>query len=607
LTGKFMALEPNALKLKYLWVYSAGDEWTVNWHNRLIKRRRTLGYEIEGFCNTPLSLERRWLHFSELDERWRKKDRVLMEMYDDLAKQAEDKDVLILYNGANLHPEFVRSLKVLKVYTAGDDPESTEVLTKPIAPAFDIHLINNIDCLGMYRSWGLKDVHFWPLGSKITPEELSDLNEKNIRDISRRDNPLVFLGGYQQHRKKRFDKIAKVFPQAYFAGSGWPEGFIAWDKMWNIYRRTQIGWNFHNSTGPINFRTYELPACGVMQICDNKSNLGRIFKLNKEVVGFDTISQCIKLTKYYLEHKEEQRKIAVNGWKRWKREYHPDKVWEKAVKIIEEYWSEHNSSQKDLAEKKHWENLYGRIKNENVTRNWKPDNYCTLTLDHILSKEIRQYKPKHILEVGCGNSVWLPYLGNKLKLQCSGVDYSKEGCRLAEERLKLEKIKGDVHCVDIFNKKIEDIGQFDFVFSLGVVEHFSDLNNVLRRLDRLVKPGGALLTEVPNITRKSIHGILSWIWQPKLLAKHNPVSKSGLEKAYTRMGYQDIHGEYSGIFSLDIVAWEIYPRSQKAANTLVPWIRKTVAATDRYLCKKNKYKGNPITSPFIYVCGVKPK
>ena len=326
--------------LRYLWVYSAADEWAVNWHDRLLGRRRERGYDIEGFCNTPLELNRRWLPFPELDRRWRNGDKALMTLYERLAKYLEGREVLILYNGANLHPEFVRQLGCLKVYTAGDDPESTEILTKPIAPAFDIHLVNNIACLGMYRSWGLKHVHFWPLGSLTTIDDVSDINATNILDMSKRSVPIVFFGGNQQHRKERFDRISQSFPQAFCAGSGWPRGFLSWGEMWNIYRQTQIGWNFHNSTGPINFRTYELPAYGIMQICDNKANLGKIFELDKEVVGFNSIDECIALTRHYLEQPDEQRAIAVAGWKRWRKDYHPDRVWERLVEIVETHWQE---------------------------------------------------------------------------------------------------------------------------------------------------------------------------------------------------------------------------------------------------------------------------
>ncbi len=63
-------------------------------------------------------------------------------------------------------------------------------------------------------------------------------------------------------------------------------------------QRTRVGINIHNSTGPINFRTFYLPANGVLQICDNKSHLGRIFELGREVVGYQEIAEAIELCRY---------------------------------------------------------------------------------------------------------------------------------------------------------------------------------------------------------------------------------------------------------------------------------------------------------------------
>src|SRR5207244_8403393 len=138
--------------------------------------------------------------------------------------------------------------------------------------AFDIHLVNNVACLDMYRGWGLNRVYFWPLGSLVTAEDVADLTPERIADISRRPIPIAFFGGRSTWRNERLDSLAAEFPNAYCAGSGWPRGIVDWHEMWSTYKQTQIGWNLHNSSGPINFRLYDLAAHGVMQICDNKSH-----------------------------------------------------------------------------------------------------------------------------------------------------------------------------------------------------------------------------------------------------------------------------------------------------------------------------------------------
>ena len=77
-----------------------------------------------------------------------------------------------------------------------------------------------------------------------------------------------------------------------------------------------------------------LPANGIMQLCDNKAYLGKIFELDKEVVGFETIDEAIDLTRYYLAHDEERRQIAAAGWEKATKEYNEIAVFEKAVTAI---------------------------------------------------------------------------------------------------------------------------------------------------------------------------------------------------------------------------------------------------------------------------------
>lgn len=357
--------------LKYLWVYSAAREDVVQWHNKLIQRRREQGYDIEGFCCTPPYLcDMNWLPFCDLDRLWRIGYPPLMRMYGELLEALKGRNVLVHYNGANLHPEIVKEIDIFKVYTAADDPESTEKLTKPVARYYDLHLINNIACIDMYKGWGLKDVFFWPLGSLRFPEE-TNLTKEKILDISLRRNQLVYIGEQNIYKKDFFDQFQKRYPSAQCWGNGWPNGYISHEGKYDLYMHSQVGVNIHNSTGPINFRTYELPAHGVMQICDNKSNLGKIFRLNEEVVGFDKSDECMEKVEYYLSHPKEQREIALGGWQRWHQEYTPDAVWKKLAEHVERHYVERNNEYipalqkklKDQGKHYYWKKLVAHFRN----------------------------------------------------------------------------------------------------------------------------------------------------------------------------------------------------------------------------------------------------
>ena len=124
------------------------------------------GFSVEGFCLT-LNPPGPCLTFRELDRKWRWGDRQLLQMYEELERALEGKDVLINGPGINLHPEFVQKLRVFTVFQCFDDPENSENLSKPVASAYDLCLVGNIAEVDTYRSWGVKHAEWVPMGLKL--------------------------------------------------------------------------------------------------------------------------------------------------------------------------------------------------------------------------------------------------------------------------------------------------------------------------------------------------------------------------------------------------------------------------------------------------------
>ncbi|MCX5694887.1 MAG: glycosyltransferase [Candidatus Omnitrophica bacterium] len=300
-----------------------------------VERLKKAGFDVEAFCLTlnPPSYN---LTFKELDQRWRRGDKFLLDMYEKLEKALEGKDVFINWSGINLHPEFVKKLSVFSVFQCFDDPESSADLSKPVASAYDLCLVGNIAEVDTYRSWGVRFAEWSPLGFQSTIYD-PNLTYSKIINSERDIDLFLMMDRTAPWRSERVNKLAQAFPDAHFYGRGWPRGYLSNVKELEYLRRTKIGPNIHNSTGPINYRTFYLPANGVMQICDNKSHLGKIYELGKEVVGFDTMEECIELCRYYLVHDQERREIAANGWKRAITDYNEIAIFNRKIKIIETY------------------------------------------------------------------------------------------------------------------------------------------------------------------------------------------------------------------------------------------------------------------------------
>ncbi len=300
-----------------------------------VARLTEAGYEVESY---PLTLNPPGspIWWIQLDKLWKLGDKQLLEHYNKLANKLVTGgfDVFLNFNGINIHPEFVRQIPAFTVYCCNDDPESSDRLSKPVAAAYDLCMIGNIAALDDYKSWGAKEVRFWPMSfmaSEYDPTLTEDKILNGERDV---DISILCEKLYVPDRVRRLNIYSQAFPAGKYYGPGWENPYLA-DKV-PLYQRTKIGPNFHNSTGPINTRTYMLPANGIMQLCDNKKHLGLIFELNKEVVGFDTVEEAIELTHYYLAHDDERRKIAAAGWKRSVTEYNELTVFGWVEKYVNE-------------------------------------------------------------------------------------------------------------------------------------------------------------------------------------------------------------------------------------------------------------------------------
>lgn len=107
---------------------------------------------------------------------------------------------------------------------------------------------------------------------------------------------------------------------------------------------------------------------------------------------------------------------------------------------------------------------------------------------------------KKIIEVGCGDSVYLPYFHKAFGLEITGIDYTDIGCKRAEQILSNAGVKGTIIKADLFDLPENLLHQFDFVYSGGVIEHFEDTSHAIAQLKKLLKPGGYIITSIPNIT-----------------------------------------------------------------------------------------------------------
>jgi len=323
---------PQMRMLRYVIAYPAYSRQRIEEEEAFAGRIRSWGFDVEAY---PIPCPGGWFPFSKLDDEWKRKSPALMMCYEALEAKLGNRGVLISAGGSMLHPAFIEKINAYSVFICADDPESSEVLSKPVASAFDYALPTNIACIDNYREWGCKNVDwiFHPINPQIL--DRSVIEQRILEGNKSIDISLFCERTYgASDRAKRIEILLQHFPQAFVRGQGWPGGYVTQQEMIATCLNSKIGWNLHNSIGPTNTRTTMLPSLGVMQICDNRRHLSQLFALDREVVGFDSIAECIDKTRYYLAHDQERQEIAFNGFRRVINDYTEISWWQKILTLI---------------------------------------------------------------------------------------------------------------------------------------------------------------------------------------------------------------------------------------------------------------------------------
>jgi SAM-dependent methyltransferase len=178
-------------------------------------------------------------------------------------------------------------------------------------------------------------------------------------------------------------------------------------------------------------------------------------------------------------------------------------------------------------------------------------------------------------ELGGSPGQYLAYVHRSRGYQITCIDYSKIGCQKTVRNFELLGIQGKVIEADLF-ADAPALPTFDVVYSLGLIEHFTDLTAIIDRHTRLVKPGGFLVIGVPNF--RGVHGWFMRRLRPITYATHE-ISTMNLDQwriIEDRHQLLTLFKDYIGGFEP-----RIFSRRETASSTGLFWL--AVALTLQWL------------------------
>ncbi len=172
-----------------------------------------------------------------------------------------------------------------------------------------------------------------------------------------------------------------------------------------------------------------------------------------------------------------------------------------------------------LADQGYWDDYWGRVGLPlEIKRSPKTSGSIAAILD-VLETYLPRHPGMSALEVGGAPGQYLAWLSKTFGYTCHVLDYSPVGCEKARRNFEALGIPLGLFEGDLFVDSTESIGSFDLVYSLGLIEHFDDFGEAIRRHARLASPGGWVVIGCPNL--RGINRVLMRGLRPNALATHN--------------------------------------------------------------------------------------
>ena len=199
--------------------------------------------------------------------------------------------------------------------------------------------------LNTLRKAGLKNVHYLPQCTDPEVHKPMKLGEKDKKTYSA---SVSLIGSMYPYRLKLLEQLLEFKPSIW--GRGWPKAKnteilhlykgkdVRGSQKAKVISGSTISLNPHhplNDIYGVNRRTFDIAACKGFQIADYRQDMEKVFRINKEIVCFETLEELKKLIEYYLSHPDERRDITNEAYRKVLEKHTYDNRAKQILDIIE--------------------------------------------------------------------------------------------------------------------------------------------------------------------------------------------------------------------------------------------------------------------------------
>ena len=181
-----------------------------------------------------------------------------------------------------------------------------------------------------YKQVGVENIHYLP--SAFDPPFLSlfPAAESSLGETL----PISFVGTYSASRIPYLEAIG--WDKLFVYGERWPfyPGFLKNRKHIRpaVYHfqfsdvtpnsLVSLGLLREEASDRHTTRTFEIPACGSLQIAPRNTEIASFFEEDKEIILFNSPEELKDKSNYYLTHDFQRKRIAEKGYERCLRDKH---------------------------------------------------------------------------------------------------------------------------------------------------------------------------------------------------------------------------------------------------------------------------------------------